>query len=148
MAWETMDEEWTGRETVDEALGDVILRETSDEALGDMILRETVDEALETIDETSTGTWEESMEATRDEEAAAGSNSPVKKKKSRSPAPRVRQQIESRHIKMLVRELLPYVILVASIGIMVSGALAFRRTQTERMAREVLQEYEEQFLHE
>lgn len=143
MAWETMDEEWTGRETVEE-----IQRETADEALGGGGLGETVDEALETMDETVEGTWEESMGATRDEEAADGSRSQIKKKKSCKAATRARQQIEGRHIKTLVRELLPYVILVVCMGIMVSGALAFRRARTEQMAREILQEYEEQFLHE
>lgn len=59
MIWETMDEEWPGRETVDEALG-----ETVDEAVS-----KTADEELgETVDGTIEGTWEESMGATRDEE--------------------------------------------------------------------------------
>ena len=150
MIRETMDEEWTGRETVDDVLG-----ETVDEAVS-----ETADEELgETADEGVEGTWEESMGATRDENAAVP-NSQGRKKMSlrfaaragqRKPCgstARAGQQIEGRHIKMLVLDLLPYVILVACMVVMVSGALAFRRNQTERMAREILQEYEEQFLHE
>lgn len=156
MVWETMDEEWTGREAVDKVWG-----ETADEASGDREPGETADDTLETMDGTAAGTWEDSMEATRDEEVEAavsgawagkkkscGRDVRDRKKKPHSPAARAGQQIEGRHIKMLLRELLPYVILAACMGIMVSGALAFRRARTERMGWEVRQEYEEQFLHE
>lgn len=68
--------------------------------------------------------------------------------KNSGHAVRAGQRIEGRHIKMLVRELLPYMILAACMGIMVGGALSFKRAQVERLGQEALREYEEQFLHE
>ncbi len=105
--------------------------------------RETADEALaETVDENIEYTWEGSMEDTQDEEEG------VRKQKAGRPAARTGARIEARHIRILIRELLPYVILAACMGLLTTGALAFRRDRTERMGREILQEYEEQFLHE
>lgn len=121
------------------------------------MIPETVDENLksaetadETMEETRDDTQGETVDETADEEYGISSGAVLsgKKKRSREPAVRAKRQIEARYLKIMGRELLPYVILVLCVGLLTGILLAARQIQTERIGREIMQEYEERFLDE